>query len=192
MQEGWPARSVDRLPWFRSYRLGPFLAYNAPGPFMDEALLTVPEGATVMLSYGEIDCRIHILRQSAKQDRDVKDIVEDVTVRYAAAVAAMQGRGYRMLVWGPPPSTPEEPREGDYPIVRGCAVRNHVTRLFNASMAKRCEVFGVPFVSLHDELLLSDGTTDWQYVPDSLHLGQRAMPFALRKLRKWVPELPEC
>jgi hypothetical protein len=190
MQEGWPARSEDKLPWFRSYRLEAVTAWGSPSGFMDAALATVPAGATVMLSHGEIDCRIHILRQSKKQDRPIGAIIEDVTARYLRTIENVAGRGYRVLVWGPPPSTPVPPREGDYPIVDCCQTRNHVTRLFNASLEARCRPVGVPVIWLHDELLAPDGSTDWRFVPDSLHLGQAAMPLALRKLRAVVPELP--
>jgi len=151
MQEGWPARSNDRLPWFRSYRLEAITAWGSPSHFMDAALETVPPGSTVMLSHGEIDCRIHILRQSVKQGRPVEDIIQDVTARYLATVAWVKARGYRVLVWGPPPSSPVGPRDGDYPIVDTCLVRNRVTKLFNESMARRCEPVGVPVVWLHEE-----------------------------------------
>ena len=201
MQQIWPQRSVDILPQFASYRLSATLAYSlvetdssSKGREILHHVLdkVVPPGSTVLLCYGEIDCRAHILLQSEKQGVPVEDVVSDVADRYAKAVEEVVAKGFRTLVWGVIPSATEGSANWGYPTHGTCLERNNATKLFNAAVAERTGRFGVPVVTIFDKLVHTNGLTRTEFFSDEVHLSQRAMPFALEALGAYIPELQSC
>ncbi len=174
MQPVWPEGNRGIYPQFQAYRLGAVLAYNlckanstSGGRELLLAVLdTIPAQDTVMLCFGEIDCRIHI----PKRGGDPKPCAD----RYASVVREVKER-FRTLVWHAVPSTPVDGKDG---AVGTCLERNAITREFNDRMQDHCEDMDVGFVSIFNKLLHPDGTTDSKYFMDDLHLSQLAMPFA--------------
>ena len=155
----WPQRPHDRIDVFRTYWLGPALAYHLPDlgttTRAREKLLTIlafgpvePRGL-VMLSFGEIDCRFHLLRQAALQGRDVEAVVAECVERYLGVVREIRGYGFRPMVWNVVPSgrpvTREEENE-EFPHWGSAGERNEATRLFNDAVAEALAA-DTPFVS---------------------------------------------
>src|SRR5215510_11271588 len=86
IQPAWPEIGDDQLPWFRSYRLGPVLAYNlcrvsasnrGRENLFDVCEYHIPGGASLLLCFGEIDCRVHLQKQSILQCRLLQDVVAE-------------------------------------------------------------------------------------------------------------------
>ena len=188
----WPEPSEDRIGLFRTHWLGPATAYNLPdlGTTVRarEKLLSVlaygpvePRGL-VMLSFGEIDCRFHLLKQAETQRREVDELVRECVQRYSGVAREIQGFGFRPLVWNVVPSgqprTSEE-THSEFPHWGTVEERNAVTRLFNDECAAALAASGIPFVSIFDDLLGPDGLPlrDAYYM-DAVHLSQKAMPLA--------------
>src|SRR5680860_980256 len=85
MQPAWPKKAMNRIPFIKSYRLGPVLAFNlcklgstTMGRENIFALLfgTIPPGSMVMLCFGEIDCRTQLVRISSLQGLPIEDVVK--------------------------------------------------------------------------------------------------------------------
>ncbi|HEY8965771.1 MAG TPA: hypothetical protein VIM58_04970, partial [Candidatus Methylacidiphilales bacterium] len=96
----WPERPGDRLPFFRSYRVGPALAWSlgrsgttARGREQVEAILreAVPPGAPVLFLFGEIDCRCHLLPQAEKQGKPAATVATACAEAYFAAARELAG-----------------------------------------------------------------------------------------------------
>ena len=74
------------LPFFRTYRLGPYTAYHATKlRTLIESIIAQKVGPddSVMLCFGEIDCRAHLVKQSEMQGRSIEDIVSECVDRYS-------------------------------------------------------------------------------------------------------------
>ena len=130
MVDSWPRSSTDPSGRFRTYRLGPVLAYRLPdlgtsSRGREKLLATlaygpVPPRGTVMLCFGEIDCRYHLPRQVELQGRDAEEVVSECVDRYARVVLEVQAMGFTTCVWGVVPAneviseeaTPEYPSWG--------------------------------------------------------------------------------
>ncbi|MGC3960873.1 MAG: hypothetical protein QM813_23950 [Verrucomicrobiota bacterium] len=201
VQPGWPQPAADRLPWFRVFHLGPTLAFSLSKPNtttqgrerLFEALTkAVPAGARVLLCFGEIDCRAHILKQAAKQGRPVADIVAACLDSYFQTVQEVQARGYEVIVYNAVPtrlSTPRKTkREDDYIAVGSWQERNAAVRLFNAGAKQRCQECGVKFLENYLGLVNAQDKTESWFFFDAIHLSQRALPPTLRALAKLYPE----
>lgn len=197
----WPERSVDRLPFFRTYRVGPALAWNlgrlettARGREQTEEILrtAVPPGAPVLFLFGEIDCRYHLLKQAEKQGREVSELARECAEAYFHAAVAMAGANRTGSVFFcTPPASSTKRMEGPceaFPTTGSCVERNRVTGWFVERLGALCEEAGIPFVNLYSPVVgRKTGRTLSRYYRDEVHLAQRAMPLALAALRRAWP-----
>jgi hypothetical protein len=201
LQPCWPERSDDRLPWFRTFHIGPALAFNLTRAntstrgreslfeVLDQA---VPAGARVLLCFGEIDCRAHVLKQAVRRNEQIARIVESVLDAYFLAVREVRARGFEVIVYNAVPtrlSTPRRPRrDDDFIAVGSWRERNAAVRLFNAGARDRCASAGALFLENYPGLVDADDRTVPWFFHDAIHLSQRAMPLTLHGLARLLPE----
>lgn len=188
----WPAHGEDRIPVFLSYRLGPILAYNLPklGTSTQgrEKLFTllineIPVGSNVLLVFGEIDCRTYLAKRALLLDEPSQKVVFECAYRYFSVIREMQKLGYEILVWNVIPSTRHDlSQDGRYPTYGTCQERNGLTALFNHHLQKMASTNSIPFISIYGHLVDPDGLTNMSFYRDSIHLSQKAMPFALEAI----------
>ncbi|MDQ7025246.1 MAG: SGNH/GDSL hydrolase family protein [Anaerolineae bacterium] len=198
MPPAWTQRSDDRLPFFKTFRLGPVLAYNlcqsGTSTLGREKLFevleqVVPLGSRVLLVFGEIDCRAHLIRQSQQQNKPIEAIVKHCVDRYFSVALEIRDLGYQVMIWNAPPTTMTDISSEVFPTVGSPQERNHVTRLFNQVLDKHCIANDIPFISIFDQIVDEDNQTDMSYLMDIVHLSQRAMPLAIEELKPLVPEI---
>lgn len=201
IQPVWPDKSRDYIPSFRSYRLGPVTAYNLCNSGSSthgreklfEVLKTLPAGSNVLLCFGEIDCRVHLLKQSELQNRLPEEVVGECVRRYFEVIKEVVILGYKVLVWGPIPSSSDEVvSDPEFPVFGNNSERNRVTKIFNESLKKMILEFANPnlrFVSIFSQLSDESGKTRFAFYNDKIHLSQRAMPLAIRSILEVLPEI---
>lgn len=198
MQPEWPKRSDDRWPFFRSYRLGPTLAYNlcrsgtssrGREKLLDVLHRRVRPGDRVLLCFGEIDCRAHLIRQSQARGMSAGELARECVDRYFQVIEEIKAQGFQAMVWNVLPPTTLMIDEGAFPVAGSFDERMVVTRLFNAFLVQRCDQAGVPFVSIFDALLGPDGAPDHSYFLDRIHLGPQAIALAVDALAPICPEI---
>lgn len=201
IQPGWPESAAQRLPWFRVFHIGPALAFSLSRAnttirgrerVFEVLEQAVPPGARVLLCFGEIDCRAHILKRAAKQNLPVETVVATCLDSYFQAVREVQARGFEVIVYNAVPtrlSTPRKAkRDDDFVAVGSWQERNAAVRLFNSGARKRCADCGAKFLENYPGLVAAnDKTIEW-FCFDAIHLSQRAMPLTLRALAALYPE----
>jgi hypothetical protein len=198
----WPDPAADLMPWFKTYHLGPALAYNLNRTgtrtqgrerLMDILSTAVPARATVLLSFGEIDCRAHLPKQAEQRDLPLEQVVDDCLDEYFKTVAEVAGMGFRVIIYNALYSHARERadgkrKDGDYAAYGTWRERARAVALFNAGAKLRCELLGLPFLATLPHLSDRRGRPLRWYFFDSIHLSQRAMPIALRELAALLPE----
>lgn len=197
IQPVWPGRSHDLLPCFRTYRLGPVLAYNlcktetlsrGREKLFEVLEKCVPEGGTVLTCFGEIDCRLHLPKQAAQQNRSLDSVVAECVGRYFSVILEVVARGHCVIVWNVPPSTTRQDTSSwQFPAYGTCEERNTTTVLFNRHLEEKCHASGVSFLSVFDALVDNSGLTRSPFYLDDVHLSQRAMPLVVRALETVAP-----
>lgn len=177
------------LPFFRIHYVGPALAFNlcVCGTTTKgrekalEFLEKIPKGSRLLLCFGEIDCRCHILKYSHK-----KNFVENCVNRYFQFIEEL--KDYEVFIWGVVPSARDSvPIDAAYPRLGTCEERNTITRKFNEKLKALC---GKKFISIFDELVDEKGLTRQEYFDDRIHLSHETMPLAIRELRKHFKDMP--
>ncbi|MEI7815198.1 MAG: hypothetical protein WCJ13_10465 [Coriobacteriia bacterium] len=194
MVDAWPRSTRNRLDGFQAYRLGPVLAFRLAdlktSSLGREKLLAtlaygpVPPRGVVMLCFGEIDCRYHLLRQAESQGRAIDDVVAECVRRYAGVALEIQALGFSTCAWGVIPADNVRPEDAndDYPYWGTPSQRNAVARTFNRMLADQLEPLGVAVLSISQSLIGPDGQPKRDLYMDSVHLSQAALPLAVEAI----------
>jgi hypothetical protein len=182
------------MPRMLCYRLGAVLAYNLDKygtatrgkESLDEILTTLdPRKDILLLSFGEIDCRAHILRQVQDKHRDLQEVVDNCVSNYLTAVKEITRRNFRVFIWNAVYSANflEKNDDLEYPYRGTVRERNMVTELFNRTLNAMAGTAGAVFVDISGLLIdKSTGLTKDEFYQDSVHLSRRLFTLAIRKI----------
>lgn len=187
---------------FKIYRLGAPIAYNLikyntmyQAREKLETLLEKEVFDIIILVFGEIDCRYHIINQSRKQKKEPFGIICNCVDRYVQGIFDIFSKypGMKIVIYGPPPSTWVEEKfsNNDMPI-KGCQLeRNQVTLKFN-SYLRTCvrynqSFLNINFITLFYKLIDNNLMTKPYYYMDNIHLNKNYFPLLLEELEnlKW-------
>jgi hypothetical protein len=201
IQPDCPDSAKSCISLFRVLKIGSPLAYNLSRggtrtrgreSLFNVLESSVPANSNVMLIFGEIDCRAHVIKQSQFRNVPLAEVICDLLQEYFSVVQEVVAMGHSVVVYNAVPSRIKAPtkssQDPDYVAVGSCLQRNAATRLFNQGLAAHCEKSGINFLSTFDALVDANGLTNTWYYFDTIHLSQRAMPIALNALREMFPE----
>ncbi|HVU64192.1 MAG TPA: hypothetical protein VHC70_09460 [Phycisphaerales bacterium] len=209
IQPLWPTPAARNLHGVAAYRLGPFLAHSVCNPrhrvrkLIEGILAGLYAPNRVLLGFGEIDCRRHIVPIAKEKGWTIARVAQDVALRYVETAAWLRdqtgidgeerggdgkGGGVEFGVWGVTPTAGGEVKNPRYWPSGTWEERKEATREFNAGLARACSGLGLMFASICDEVVHPDGTLRTEYFMDDIHLGQAAVPLARRALARvgWI------
>ena len=187
----WPDKEFRLLSKFKPVRIGPATAYNLNKKIdlLNSVLNRTFYLRTsfVLFCFGEVDIRAHIIKQSQLQKRDAELIIKECVDRYISTVLEVKPiRKIRKSIFAPIASwSMEKPYSG--PSFGTNIERNNITRLFNKYLEKKCLENNIIFISIFEEMLNKDGSTNADFLDDygtGIHLNQKSMPLILKKLKE--------
>jgi hypothetical protein len=193
----YPKIGRGRLVFFQSYRLDAVLAYSlcksdtgmrGREKLMELAKTKLPPGSRLMLCFGEIDCRAHLLKQAELRQVPIEEVVRECVDRYFGVIQEIRALGFQIFIWNVVASSRYVDLYQEFPTFGDCLERNQATRLFNDYLKGLCEKNNIIFVSIFNKLINKRGLTKMSYYMDSIHLSQTAMPLALRELSHQTKE----
>jgi hypothetical protein len=185
----WPKKDYKLFSKFKPIRVGPATAYNLGKKIK---LLNKVLNRTlyfsqdyVMFCFGEVDIRAHLIKQSKLQNSDLELIVKDCVDRYISAIMKVTPfRPINKAIFAPIASwTEEKPYDG--PSFGTNLERNNTTKIFNKHLEKACIKKDIKFISIFEDMLNEDGSTNSTYLDDfgtGIHLSQKSMPLILKTL----------
>lgn len=186
--------SKDLHKNFDALHVGPALAYN-----MNKYGTTIKarekvdylrkhflcKGDTIICVFGEIDLRVHVMKQVEKENKNYKDIVNDILSNYMNFLTDLSGEGYKVWCWGAIASQKDDwvmnlefPRNGTE------KERNIATEYFNKQLEKLCKANNIGFITIFPYLITPEYTTKEQYIADECHLSQKAWVYAVEEFKK--------
>jgi hypothetical protein len=186
-------RSLDMLPCFRVYHTGPSTAWKAAefgsstrNREKIEWLLNkkVAPGSRVMLSFGEIDCRIHLPKQ-VMSGKPLGETVEKAADHFLPLARRVKALGFDCTIWGVSQITPrhENDPRASLPAVGALELRHEITYAFIAAMEERCQAEGIRHVALAGTYNPPNEIMPEEVFHDGVHLSQVMMPHALKTLQ---------
>ena len=181
----------NRNEYFRSFSLGPVIAYNFIIHYFPTMInivnqLPITQNDYILLAIGEVDCRWHIPKQAELQKRDILELTRECIDRFFQAHTHLAESGYQVIGWGGHPSTtrghddnPSEPVCGD------CLSRNKVSLEWSNYLEGKCKEKHIKFVSIIKDLINVDGLTKMEYYKDYCHLNPAIyLPIVIEKFKK--------
>ncbi len=159
--------------------VGPATAHNLVNPGTTTqarekilaALANHPHLETaIILAFGEIDCRMHIVKAASSPDLTILQAVNATLERYFSFVQTTISLGYRVLLYGPAGSGTGW--NANFPTVGREQERNYATHLFNLLLAEKCVQSGVAFACI-DDLVIDKQSwqTRSEFLSDGCHLN---------------------
>ena len=180
-------RNYDALPFFKTYWMGPLTAYKAieRKEIMDTLLREdVKAGDKVLLCFGEIDCRAHLVKQAELRKEPLEKVVRQCVENYFELFLALKGLGYDVMAWNAPPPSMEDIEFGEYSTYGSYSQRLEATWTFNRILKELCGGNDIPFISIFEKLVGPDGLTNPLIFMDEIHLSQRVMPFVIDEFKE--------
>ncbi len=198
VQNGYPDQSVDKYSYLKSYRLGAVLAHSLVKENTKEngreKLFEIVNGlkpaSKILLCFGEIDNRCHLVKQAFIQKKSIEDITQECVANYFQVIDELISRGFYCMVFGAVASS--ESFNEEYPTYGTIIQRNESTFYFNNAIKRECQKRSIFFINLFDYLVNNKRETRTFYFFDGVHLGQIAFPFFLKEVfkHKSIKSLP--
>lgn len=146
-----------------------------------------PAEDVFMFALGEIDCRIHLYRQSVLTLRHVNDLIADTVERYGRIIKAVRDDGRRVAVLDVVPAV-AQPNIYLLDHYGTRDQRAEVTRRFNAALGRWCEANDIPFIRLYPYIADDRGWLKEEYaLDDEAHASESCVPFVVDELAKHFP-----
>jgi hypothetical protein len=138
---------------------------------------------TVMLSFGEIDIRFHILKHAVTYG--LEQAVLTVAERYVSFIREIYQDWQQLVIWAPPASRADHTYVHPKTPTIGSQVERNFASIFFIDVLRMmlCDT-KIPVLSLLPLLLCEDGTTKLDLLYDGAHVSQTLMPSALYELDK--------
>lgn len=179
---------------FIPLHLGSVLAYNlnhygtkTHGREKVEFVLNaeiILEGFELFCAFGEIDLRVHVLKQAAQRNTSFQKVVEEVLINYFEFLSFLSQKNI-VYVWAPIPTqkyvSSVNPK---YPYFGTESERNIATEYFNERLKNLCESKGIKFFSIFRYLIDKNYKTKPGFIDDGCHLSQKAWLFALDEFKR--------
>lgn len=185
-------RATDDIE-YHAYHLGPTIAYN----FFEHHYPIVrkiieknvdKENDYIMMAVGEVDCRWHLPKQAEFQNKKIELIVEECVSRFFRCYLECKENGYKCIGWGSHPSTNQGHSENpNSPVYKDVLTRNKISKEFETFLREKCQSNQMLFLSIFDDLLNKDGTTNMEYLIDYCHLkADKVLPMVTEKIKKII------
>jgi hypothetical protein len=190
MQPIWPERSNDITEYFNSYRIGPATAYqlNNKKEIINQIIPLIKTNDKLLFCFGEVDIRAHLLKKSTTQNIPIEDVVIECVSRYVEVINYYKSLNLSVIVWGPIASWNDDKPYLGGPSFGSNIERNNATKLFNKHISNQLKKYDIPFVTIFEDMLNEDGTTNQELLDDwqdcHIHLNQKAMPLIIKAFKE--------
>lgn len=176
---------------FKPYHLGSTLAYNIANPNSSTQGLKrvnwllknkIPKESILILCFGEIDIRCHVIKQSKVQNKTTEEIIDNIINNYAKFIKYLQEKDYKIITWAPIASPKDIWTDNpDYPKIGTEDERNYATKIFNEKLEQLSKEHNFINCSIFPKIIDKDNKTIEKYIADECHLSQKALPLMVEE-----------
>ncbi len=176
---------------FIPLRVGAYTAYNFSTklPNISNTLkeMKCRNDDLILISAGEVDCRIHLAREILN-GRDMYQVVNECVTRYINALHVLKKHTKLQIgVWAPPCTLADQRYSGSEPCYGDEILRNQILHMFNQLLSESCKTMNIPCISIYSDIMdINTFRTNVYYQQDWIHLSQTAMPLIIKKIDEWI------
>ena len=183
----------ERIEAFKVFHLGPALAYNlnkygtktAAREKVEELIqmgLLPSKDACILFAFGEIDIRVHVVKEAKRNSKSVKEVIDAVVNNYLE-FARLFSKNNKVILWGPIASGYGDDKQ--YPTYGSMNERNKATEYFNNKLDEVCKnEKNMWHISIFKYMVDKNYKTIKSYLCDPVHLSQNAWKCAKNEFEK--------
>jgi hypothetical protein len=193
IQPEYPTIGYSVISNILTYRIGAPLAYNLceknSNSKSNQKLFEIVEkidskNSILLLSFGEIDCRAHLLKQAALQNKELDIILNECIERYIKVIHQLRSMGFIVCVWNAIPTAMGlENVSYEYPYFGNFVERNKITAKFNNKLIENQVKYDFQFYGVFEKIIAPDWSTNEKYYFDKIHLNNIMLPEVLKQIR---------
>lgn len=186
----YPQRSQSIIRGVEVVRLEGILAFNLPKyntttngrEKLEEQLKTIPPQSFILISAGEVDCRVHLIKQAIKQQKSYEEVADILVAKYIDFISQFTNIYKIGIILLPPTSyLGEDKIDKQYPRYGSEIERNKMTLIVNNKLKSYCTLKNIYTIGVSDSIN-RNGTTEKKYLWDGIHYSTFALPSLLRDL----------
>jgi hypothetical protein len=187
-----PEQKKSFVNHFEIFRLGPVTAYNFceetsstnAKQLFEKIINTIPANSWIVVSAGEIDCRVHLIKQAIKQNKSFEEICGVLTDKFIDYLATIKNMGYNVCLLMPPPTKFKEEDTAEYPSFGSETERNEITKCLIQAYIAKCEQYEIPTIGVLNDTVTEDNKTIKKYLWDGIHYSRIVLPQLILQLRE--------
>ena len=135
------------------------------------------EEDTILLQFGEIDIRVHIGFKPS-----IENSITECVERYLDVLKYIKNKGYRVGVFAPFSSLPDELVYNIGRNYSNSQNRNKITTKFNELLREKMYENNMLFKDIHKFMLKEDYSSNQKYFKDNIHVSKEVLPFIKEEL----------
>jgi hypothetical protein len=149
------------------------------------------KGEEILFSFGEIDCRIHLYRQSIKQDVEIVALMHDTINRYTNYVCELMQEGFDIYILSVPPAGTQNNRF-KYNHYAPYSHRKLINFMFNMELEHICILKNIHYIDYYFKV--SDGKMGrrMDYVEDDVHLNSKVADVVMEIMKNEKGKYSNC
>jgi len=177
--------AVDRIPYFRTHRVGPYLAWSVGNEkheghisTLNTSLEFIRENSYILFCFGAIDCRLHLPVQSEKTGRSLEEVTVECVNKYFNGFILKIFNEYnhkKIICMGPPSSAAGKGTDEQ---------RNFCSKVFNEHLRKLCTDNNITFWTIYDDLLNEGWSVKKHLYYDGVHNKSYCLNFLEKDMEK--------
>ena len=169
---------------FEVIRIGPITAFNigkvdssTQAKVKIDFLIKykIPKGSVFIFSAGEIDIRVHLLKQAKSQNKSILEISSEIIKNYIIFLKEYAIDGNKIIVLSPPPASYNPEDDPDYPKYGTEQERNVATKVFNDLLIFKAQQNGFGFIDIFNRNVDDDNTTQKVFLWDGIHPSTKVL-----------------
>lgn len=130
----------------------------------------------IVLSFGEIDCRIHIFRQYQKSmgNTTLDEVIQKTIEAYGTVLGLIRQRQIRFWVYGIPPAAQTL---GQYASDATPDMRSQISQRFNELLRDHCRYNNYSFIDIYAIVSDEEGFVRREFLADEIHLNRKVASY---------------
>ena len=124
----------------------------------------------IILSFGEIDIRVHVIKTAIKDVISIKESAIRTAKQYCTTILDIVSRGFSVLIMGVHASGSTYDNQS-YPAFGRVEDRNYAVKQFNLYLRNFCISHSIPYASLDSLVIDRNLKTNNEYMCDGCHLN---------------------
>jgi len=189
----YPLRNKSLFSKFEVVRIGPITAFNigksnssTQAKVKIDFLIKheIPKNSIFIFSAGEIDIRVHLLKQAKLKNKNILEISSEIIENYMKFLKEYAVDCNKIIVLSPPPASFQLDDDPEYPKYGTEQERNIATKIFSFKLKTQSQANGFGYIDIFNNYIDNNNNTKRQFLWDGIHPSSAVIKDIIIQLNK--------